>query len=409
MKACTLLAAWVLVAVSLPSMGAQTADELRAMFVASDFFALRDAVEKMPNPPLFYRGAVEAMRDEAAPAERDLGAVIKAAPHSEEAYQAHDLLSNLYIRHGLYHEALGQLEAAHAERPDAADVKNAIPLFRALSAAPDMKVVRRRPSKFVRLGEDHASLPIRINGQPVTYGFDTGASLSFMGEADAKALGLTVTRVESKLSESSGSDVAGFSIAMVKDFELAGLHLRNVAFLVLQDTGEPFVTVPIRSRGLIGLPVLLAMQRVHWETVGGAFTFGAETQAKAAGPQNVLFDGTRPIVQLSAEGKSVVFSLDTGATDTDLNASFAKKFPELVAAGDKESRAITGLGGSNHYDSVILRPIAFHVGGFDATVKAPHVFPTHSLGKYDGNLGHDILDTAKAVTLDFEAMQLVLE
>ena len=114
-------------------------------------------------------------------------------------------------------------------------------------------------------------------------------------------------------------------------------------------------------------------------------------------------------MQLTVEGKGVTFSLDTGAMDTDLNASFAKNFPEMVAAGQKESRAITGLGGTNHYDSVLLGPVAFRVGGFDATVKAPHVFPTHSLGKYDGNLGHDILDTAKAVTLDFGAMTLTLE
>jgi hypothetical protein len=51
----------------------------------------------------------------------------------------------------------------------------------------------------------------------------------------------------------------------------------------------------------------------------------------------------------------------------------------------------------------------FQIGGREVTLRAPHVFPTHSLGKYDGNLGHDILDQAKAVTLDFDAMELTLE
>jgi hypothetical protein len=198
---------------------------------------------------------------------------------------------------------------------------------------------------------------------------------------------------------------------MVKDLSIAGLHLQNVAFFVLQDKGEPFATLPVGSRGLIGIPVLLAMQCVRWQPTG-EFAFGSGARGskpKETPTHNMLFDGTRPLVQLSVQGKGLVFSLDTGAVDTDLNESFAKKLPQLVAAGQKEDRAITGLGGSNRYDSVLLGPVMFQIGGREVTLRAPHVFPTHSLGKYDGNLGHDILDQAKAVTLDFDAMELTLE
>jgi hypothetical protein len=212
MNAGPVFAACILAA-SLPGAAvAQTPAELHALFAANDVFALRDAVAGMPSPPLFYRGAVEAMENRVSPAQRDLHSVVQAAPHSDDAYQAHDLLGNLYFRNGMYREAMRELNAAHAERLDAADVNNALPLFRRLSVTPDMRVVRRSSSKFLRVGEDHGGLPVLINGKPVTYGFDTGATLSFMGEADAKALGLVVKRVESKLSESSGSDVAGFTL-----------------------------------------------------------------------------------------------------------------------------------------------------------------------------------------------------
>jgi hypothetical protein len=58
---------------------------------------------------------------------------------------------------------------------------------------------------------------------------------------------------------------------------------------------------------------------------------------------------------------------------------------------------------------VLLGPVVFHVGGLDVKLKSSHVFLSHSLGKFDGNLGNDILNQAKTVTLDFEAMELRLE
>jgi hypothetical protein len=68
-----------------------------------------------------------------------------------------------------------------------------------------------------------------------------------------------------------------------------------------------------------------------------------------------------------------------------------------------------GYGGSNNYDSVLLGPVVFSTGSLDVTLKSPHVFLSHSLGKFDGNLGNDILNQAKTVVLDFEAMELRLE
>jgi hypothetical protein len=257
-------------------------------------------------------------------------------------------------------------------------------------------------------GDGSFSLPVKIDGKDVAYGFDTGSSISVIGTSDAKLLGLTVKSVGTKLSESSGTDVSGVSIAVAKDLVIGGLHLQNVAFFVLQDTQEPFVEVPVGRRGLIGLPVLMAMQALRWERTGW-FEFGADARHQKGPVQNMLFHGSTPVVQVGVKEKLLSMSLDTGAMDTDLNEGFAKAFPEVVSAGEKENRAITGFGGSNKYDSVLLGPVVFRVGRMNVTLKAPHVFVSHSLGKWDGNLGNDILDQAGAVTLDFRAMALVLE
>lgn len=399
----------IVLAVSSAPLAAQTTAQLRQMLDASQAFALRDAVEH-GHASAFYRGAVEDSLNRTHAAQRDLEKAIGVDPRSHEAFEAHEMLANMNFRDGRYRDALAELEAAHGLRPDAADVNNFLPLLRPLAAWPAMQVAKRRSSRFRMntAGEEQHWLPVMIDGKQVAYGFDTGAALSVMGSADAKMLGLEVRHVDIQLSEASGKPVPGVDLALVPDMRIAGLHLRNVPFFVMEDTGEPFAKMAVGTRGLIGLPVLLAMRAMQWDSAGW-FTFGSDARLKQPAAQNLLFHGSTAIVQLTVKGKPLIFSLDTGAIDTDLNESFAKIFPEVLAAGKKESRAIEGMGGSALYDSVLLGPVTFTVGGRDVTLKSPHVFPAHSLGSFDGNMGHDILDQANSVTIDFRRMALQLQ
>jgi hypothetical protein len=389
----------------LGNAAAQTPDELRKMVDANQAFALRDAVERQGTlVPVFYRGAVEASQNEIGPARKDLEQVIRNDPRSKEASDARDALGNMESRNGHYREALHWVEDAVAAT-DSGDAKNALPSFRAFAEAGDMKVVRLNSSTV----DCKDGLPVVINGKSVTYGFDTGGAQSVMGESDAKMLGLALQHVGTKAREASGTAIPGFDVAVAKDVVIGGLHLRNVPFLVLQDTGEPFVHYPVGQRGLIGLPVLMAMEAIRWQPTLGRCEFGPKARVKGVPLRNLLFDGITPIIKVGVNGKPLIFSLDTGAVGTDLNEGFAKALPDLVKAGQKETRPIMGYGGTNNYDSVLLGPVVFRVGGLDVTLNSPHVFPSHSLGKFDGNLGNDILNQAKTVVLDFDAMELRLE
>ena len=398
---------WIAVAgmLCLRSAVAQTPDELRKMMDANQSFALRDAVERQGTlAPVFYRGAVEASQNEIGPARKNLEQVIRNDPRSKDASDARDTLANMESRVGHYREALHRVEEAIAAT-DSEDAKNVLPSFRAFAKAGDMKVVSLKSSAV----DCKDGLSVVINGKAATYGFDTGGAQSVIGESDAKMLGLALQHVETKGTESSGTAIQGFDVAVAKDVVISGLHLRNVPFIVLQDTGEPFVDYPVGQRGLMGLPVLMAMQAVSWQPALGRCEFGPKARVTGTPLRNLLFDGATPIVKVDVNGKPLIFSLDTGAVGTDLNEGFAKALPDLVKAGQKETRPITGYGGTNNYDSVLLGPVVFRAGGLDVTLKSPHVFPSHSLGKFDGNLGNDILNQAKTVVLDFEAMELRLE
>ena len=402
----TPIIALVLAVFSAPLV-AQSRGQLRRMLDANQAFALRDAVER-GNAPAFYRGAVEESLNRIRDARHELKKAIEADPRSHEAFEAHEMLANMSFRSGAYSEALAELEAAHGLRPDSADVNNFLALLRTLAAWPGMRVAERRGSRFQMTGDERRWLPVTIDGKQAAYGFDTGAALSVMGRADAKMLGLEVRHVDMQLNEASGKPVPGVDVAIVRDMRIGGLHLRNVPFFVMQDTGEPFAKMAVGTRGLIGLPVLLAMRTMRWNSAGW-FAFGSDARLTQPAAQNLLFHGSTAIVQLTVEGEPLIFSLDTGAIDTDLNEGFAKALPKLLAAGKKETRAITGMGGSVQYESVLLGPVTFSLGGRDVTLKAPHVFPAHSLGSFDGNLGHDILDQANSVTIDFRRMALQLK
>jgi hypothetical protein len=215
------------------------------------------------------------------------------------------MLGNMAARNGHYREALRWLEDAHAVTPDSGDVNNVLPAFRAFAEAGDMKVVELKNTRV----DCNGGLRVVINGKEVTYGFDTGGQQSVMGESDAKMLGLTLKHVETKGNESSGTAIPGFDIAIAKDFVIGGLHLQNVVFLVLQDTGEPFVHFPVGQRGLIGLPVLIAMETMRWNRTAGRCEFGPAARAKAPSLRNLLFDGGTPIVQVSVDGKHITVGL----------------------------------------------------------------------------------------------------
>lgn len=398
----------VITVVSARASWSQTPDEMHSLYTGGHVFALRDLVGAKPAPAL-YRGAVSVSRNRIAEAENLLHGVIAAEPSSEDAYLAHDLLANLYQRNGMYRAALGELKAEQRMRPEAKDVASVVPLFELLGKSEDLRVLAHRHSLVPSADR---TLPVRINGKHVSYGFDTGGGLSVMSESEARRVGLTLTKVSTKMGDSSGNGVSGFNIAMAKEISIAGVRLQNVAFLVFPDTNEPFVEMPPDevNRGLIGLPVLVAIKTLRWhpnKDVELGFV------SKPSGePQNMLFHGSNPIVQVVSGGKVLEFSLDTGAVDTDLNPQFAKELPKLVLSGQKETHTITGIGGVSSNESILLDSVGFQIGGYAVKLKPAHVFVTRGLGgesPWAGNLGNDLLNQAHTVTLDFQTMSLRLD
>ena len=176
---------------------------------------------------------------------------------SDEAIEAHRRLPSLYLTHGKYREALAQVDDVLAFRTDDSDARDIRPLLATLSESRDQEVVRRtRPT--LEIHED--GLQFSIRGLEATYWFDTGANSSILSESEARRFGLRVRDVATKVSVSTGARV-GLRIAVEDELSIGSIRLKNVEFLVFPDDQPPFNQQTPGSRGLIGIPVLLAFER----------------------------------------------------------------------------------------------------------------------------------------------------
>jgi len=106
-------------------------------------------------------------------------------------------------------------------------------------------------------------LPFSINGVHATYWFDTGAGLSVLTESEAKRFGLRAHPASVQVGDLNGTQV-NTRIAVADKLSIGSIRIRHVAFLVMPDNQPPFNDQSPGSRGLIGIPVLLALKTFVW-------------------------------------------------------------------------------------------------------------------------------------------------
>lgn len=388
-----------------------SAPELKKLYESHRWFALRDATKASPDS-LFFQGAVDAAFNNLHSARKHLTAVITSSPHSADAYEAHELLAALYLRNGLYVEALVQLDSMRAEKPSADDVNNMRPLLAAFSSGGDQRLLERNVSTItMQRGTEGSFLPLTINGKEAAYAFDTGANFSMISGSEAERLGLRVRLVKTSIGDSSGGKI-GLRTATAKDLWVGGLHLKNVAFGVLPDSQEPFKDLSEENRGLIGIPILLAMKEFQWEP-SGKFILGVPAQSRHLPSSNLCFDEGFPVAQAWFQERPLELTLDSGAQQTVLGPAFSRDFAFLIAtSGKRETHNLTGVAGSASYESVVLPSLTMRIGGYDVTLSPAHVLTKESSDTSswaEGNLGIDLLEQAHTIIIDFNAMTLRLE
>lgn len=403
------IVASVLLAATWPAL-AQTPDNLKSLYDQHRLFELREALNGKHAPAL-YAGAVASAFNHSKSAKHYLDAVIKSSPRSADALEAHGQLAYMYARLGKNREAVQELDDMLAIKPGQADVENARALFSAFSAYPDMFVARKQQGKVLGGSVSSAGLeiPLSINGHSVKWIIDSGANFSTLSESEARMLGLAIGNQRSQMVDSNGGFVTVQTVN-VKAMRIGQVEIHNVPFTVVPDSGPPFNDLRPGERGILGLPVLVALGTLRWYS-SGVFETGFPPLARDTHAANLCFDGLTPDIRVTFQGKPLEFTFDTGnGAGTQLWSRFSAEYASLLKeSGAKSVKKVTQMGGAAEREVLVIPELRLQVGGFDTVLKPANVFskPVGNDTLY-GLLGMDLLSQAREVTVDFRSMRVIL-
>lgn len=385
--------------------------DLKSLHEGHHWFQLRDAIVNAKAPEL-YQGAVAAAFDQRDEAVQHLQRAISSAPQSPEAVEARELLLHLYLRTSQYSKAVSIMKeqvAARVGKPATDGERSSIAL---LSQLPDMTVTARGKSTLhYEMRGASLSVPVSINEKQANFLLDSDANLSAISESEANRLGMSILEGAVKLVGVTGESTGGARMAVAKDFVIGNFHIKNVAFFLVRDDQEPFVDFPAGKRGIIGMPVILALQTLLWRRDGN-IEIGFASSSRDLSRANICFDNEDPVTQIEFQRHKLEFVMDTGGEDSELWPPFAKEFADLLnQVGKKDSTTLMGFEGSKDVDVITLPEVRFVLGGFNDVFRAARVFtkPTVALSNwYYGRAGMDLLNQTQSATIDFHALTLTL-
>ncbi len=379
---------------------------LEKLYRAHQWLELRAAVTDQ-SPALFH-AAVATAFNEPARAETLLRDIIRSQPTSSAADDAFGLLCQIFIRSGEYARFVSTYTEWGAAFPTSDGVRREKENLEKFRGRPNQSndPVQRRAIRHETGG--YLTLPVSINGQTDDFILDTGAWQSAVTKPQANKLGVVVRDSADRLTDASGTQTA-FSTAIVDEVTVAGTRFQNVSFAVIAGAG-PFAHAEI---GVIGMPILLAVGHIQW-SMDGTAELGGTAPGMSSTMRNLMFDRHRLLLKMDVLGKNVWATFDTGANTTELNANFASLFPDLIArSGTKGTSEITGIAGTQRFESVELPQMVFRIGESDVTVRPATVtlqrIPIMGGDCCVGNAGHDLLKQGRGFTIDFSRMELRLQ
>ena len=121
--------------------------------------------------------------------------------------------------------------------------------------------------------------------------------------------------------------------------------------------------------------------------------------------------GLTPAIECDVEGRPLLFTLDTGASSTDLSVRYYELFRAQADSWKKQTGGSAGAGGSSKYDIYIQPRLVMEMGTSTVTLKDVSILPIRMNAGIDvlfGNLGQDFVDGFETFTLNFSTMTFSL-
>jgi predicted aspartyl protease len=273
-----------------------------------------------------------------------------------------------------------------------------------LRAAPPQTVEQGHsetlPSTFNPLGL--LEVPVEINGKTESWLLDTGANTCVITETTARRIGLQLLDGTATTEDISGLPVT-FRIGVVPQLKIGSSIFHNVELPVTNDKNLNFGGYQIQ--GIIGFPIQSALGII---TIYADGRVGIRTEPTPSSASDLFMEGQSPVVAAQVTGTVRLFTLDTGATGSNLSQRLYQAIKSQTGWQKNADEVMKGAGGSHSIRSRRIGRLLIAVGGQQVQLTDVAVFtePTHSaLDDFFGNLGQDLLHSFKSYTIDFDNMK----
>ncbi|MGC1687518.1 MAG: aspartyl protease family protein [Candidatus Acidiferrales bacterium] len=252
---------------------------------------------------------------------------------------------------------------------------------------------------------------LTVNGVREEWLLDTGANLSVATRSFANRLRL-------KLLPGVGQTTSGVTgienplqLALLPALQMGGATLHNVVIMVMDDASLKvgLGKESYQINGIIGYPVYSALGTVTF-LQNGEFVAGDKTQSSRAGAR-MYMEQLTPVIECVVQGRNLPFTLDTGASATNLSVRYYDRFRAGSASWKKAQSKSFGAGGVIKRKVYLQPELSLGIGDKTATLQRVIIFPSTMGAGIDnlyGNLGQDVWAKFDSFTLNFSTMTFSL-
>lgn len=387
-------------------IGAASASPVTEAVFHRDVVVLESETATTPDEIALGRGAALALRHRDAAALAVLEPLRRTQSAREVQAAACYALSDVYLRQTRYREAHDALACvADQGQPLTGEPLQVLRDTAALAGEAAMTITPASGTLMAR--RDRAGLirvPIAINDTHTRAVIDSDASFSVISKAMARHFGLRLLPDTLTIVTTARPDQP-MQLAIADRLQFGDAVLTHVVFAVLPDAAVRFGQ-DYQMETVIGLPVLVALGRIAYDSEAGTLQYGRSGSASTRAP-NLALSGLDPFILVDAGQARLRLALDTAADKTSLNAAAFAIVPK-PADGDHPVSWQGAGGRAEDAHASLLPSWRIRIGDTAVTLSRIPVLSQREDDRH-GALGLDALNSVKGWVLDFDAMCFWLE
>ncbi len=388
--------------------------KLDELYKHREYFKLRDELNNHTNDNsvqlLYYRGIVENLFGQYSKSVKTIEKYLTEGGKDDtsKAIECYTILATNYIKMHKYQKVADMYQfildnyKSGLSEEKTGDYKNSIALFNLIKNVPAQQTVFNGDTKLEMKNHE---LPININENKISFPFDSGANFSIIIYSLAKKFGLEIPQGQINVESITGEKVKA-RMGVAKKLVFGNVQLSNVIFLVFDDEDMYIKPAKFQLRGLIGSPVIEALQELTIYKNGTVNI--PQNPTPGSNLHNLCFDSFNPIIQGEYKREKLAFTFDTGADKSKLDLPFYKKFEkEIKGHYPTTKEKMMGIGSVKEFNAYEMSNVKINIGGKTAVFDKIKVIPeknTSSTEYFYGNLGQDLINQFNSVTFNFRSM-----